>query len=326
MSAVQPLTPPALNRVVRKCLSKDPNRRWQTATDLRDELAWIEEDLRAHDATASAPNASSAAAHGRVAWMAFAAVLLVAAALAIPAVRYLREAPPPSPPETRTEIVTPATADPMSFALSPDGRQIAFVASGDGASRLWLRSLAATTAQPLAGTEGAAIPFWSPDSRSVGFFAEAKLKRLDIGGGAPQTLAAATGAFGGTWNTAGVILFTPGPISPLFRVPASGGQAVAVTTLDRQRSHQSPFFLPDGRHFLFFAPGHTDTAGIYLSSLDSPDTQRLTPAETSGVYLSSGWLLWVRLDTRSLVAQRLAPSRSHLRISLSDLLTRRPDR
>jgi Tol biopolymer transport system component len=133
----------------------------------------------------------------------------------------------------RVEINTPATADPISFALSPDGRQIVFVASGVGASRLWLRSLAATAAQPLAGTEGAAYPFWSPDNRSIGFVADDKLKRLDIGGGAPQTLTAVNAARGGTWNADGVMLFTPTFGSPLFRVPASGGRAVAVTKLDQ---------------------------------------------------------------------------------------------
>src|SRR5262249_7483384 len=153
--------------------------------------------------------------------------------------------PPPSLAEMRTEIVTPATADPISFALSPDGRQIVFVASGDGAARLWLRSLSSTTAQPRAGTEGAAYPFWSPDSRSIGFFADGRLKRLDIGGGAPQTLATVTVPRGGTWNADGVILFPLG--SALFRVPASGGQTVAVTKLDRQTSHRFPVFLPDGR-------------------------------------------------------------------------------
>jgi Tol biopolymer transport system component len=311
MSAVQPLTPPALNRVVRKCLSKDPNRRWQTAADLRDELAWIEEELRAHSTLETgvpqtAAPTTSAAPDARRAWVAFAAVLgLVAVALAIPAVRHLRETPASSLPETRTEIVTPATTDPFSFALSPDGRQIAFVASSDGASRLWLRSLAATTAQPLAGTEGAAFPFWSPDSRSIGFFADAKLKRLDLGGGAPQTLAAAPAGDGGTWNADNVILFAPAAISALVRVPASGGEAVAVTQLDRQRRHAFPFFLPDGRHFLFLAPGHTDASGIYLGSLDSPDAHRLTYGENAGAYLSTGWLLWVRAGTRSLVAQRL---------------------
>src|SRR5205823_2606703 len=185
-------------------------------------------------------------------------------------------------PETRVEIVTPATADPTSFALSPDGRQIVFVASGDGPSRLWLRPLDSTTARPLAGTEGAAIPFWSSDNRSVGFFADAKLKRVDVAGGPPQTLATAPGFRGGTWNADGVILFTPNTGSPLFRVPASGGEAVAVTKLDRQASHRFPSFLPDGRQFLFLVQGTPDTAGIYLGSLDSAETRRLTAADTPG--------------------------------------------
>ncbi len=126
--------------------------------------------------------------------IAFAIATLVAAVLAIPALQRLRETPPP---ETRTEIVTPATDQPVSFALSPDGRQIVFVASGDGASRLWVRSLGATTAQPLAGTEGAIFPFWSPDSRSIGFFSDGALKRLDLSGGAPQNLAPAPGGAAG---------------------------------------------------------------------------------------------------------------------------------
>jgi Tol biopolymer transport system component len=237
------------------------------------------------------------------------AVVLIAA-MAVPTVRHLRETPPPSLPETRTEIVTPATADPISFALSPDGRQIVFVASGGGASRLWLRSLASTTAQPLAGTEGAASPFWSPDSRSVGFFAEGKLKRLDIGGGTPQTLATVNGPRGGTWNADGVILFGQNLGGPLFRVLASGGQAVAVTKLDRQSGHRYPSFLPDGRQFLFYAQGTLETTGIYLGSVDSVESRRLTAADTAGVYLSSGWLLWVRAGT--LVAQRLDLERKAL--------------
>ena len=114
--------------------------------------------------------------------------------MAVPTLRYLRETPPLAP-ETRTEIVTPATNEPESFALSADGRQIVFAASGDGTSRLWLRSLVTTTAQPLASTEGARMPFWAPDGRSIGFFAGGALKRLDLGGGAPQTLAPAVFGF-----------------------------------------------------------------------------------------------------------------------------------
>jgi WD40 repeat protein len=166
-------------------------------------------------------------------------------------VRYLRETPPP---ETRVELVTPATTDPVSFALSPDGRQLVFVASGDGASRLWLRPLDKTTAQPLAGTEGASYPFWSPDSRSVGFFADNKLKRIDLAGGSPQTLTDAYNR-GGTWSPDGVILFTPTTRSPLFRIAASGGAAVAVTKVEKLLSHRFPQFLPGGRQFLFYALG-----------------------------------------------------------------------
>ena len=147
-----------------------------------------------------------------------------------------------APLETRVDIVTPATDQPTSFALSPDGRQIVFVASGDGASRLWLRSLATTTAQPLAGTEGATFPFWSPDSRSIGFFAGGALKRLDLGGGAPQTLAPRhrrVTAGRGT-RTASSCL-RRARRAALMRVSATGGAACAVTTLGPQQSgHLAP--------------------------------------------------------------------------------------
>ncbi len=287
-----------ITELLKRCLEKDPRKRRRDAADVRID---IEQALAEPAvATPAAPPARGA----RLAWIAASMFAIVAILAVVVALR-----PPLAPPEMRVEINTPATADPISFALSPDGRQIVFVASGDGASRLWLRSLASTTAQPLAGTEGAAFPFWSPDSRSVGFFAEGRLKRLDIGGGAPQTLATAARGRGGTWTADGVILFAPTTTSPLFRVAASGGEAVAVTTLDRQGNHQFPIFLPDGRQFLFFATGTPETAGIYLGSLESEDTKRLTPADTRGVYLPGlparmeGWLAWVRDGT--LVAQRL---------------------
>lgn len=208
--------------------------------------------------------------------MAIAAVLLLA--LAAVSFVYFREAPTAAP-EMRTEIVTPSTTDPVSFALSADGRQIVFVASGDGTARLWLRRLDSTSAQPLAGTEGASFPFWSPDSRSVGFFADNKLKRTDIRGGSPQTLADATNR-GGTWGPDGSILFTRTAASPLSRIPASGGEPVAITKLDKQASHRFPQFLPGGRQFLFYALGTPETAGIYLGSLDSPGTKRIRASRT----------------------------------------------
>ena len=170
---------PTLLVYLRRCLQKDPKQR---VGDIRDVRLALEGAFDAEATPTAAPGRTPARGR-RLGWTIAAAAVLISTLLAVPAVRHLRE---PRPPEMRLEIITPATTDPVSFALSPDGRQIVFVASGDGPSRLWLRPLASTTAQPLAGTEGASLPFWSPDSRSVGFFADGKLKRLDIGGGPPQ--------------------------------------------------------------------------------------------------------------------------------------------
>jgi Tol biopolymer transport system component len=160
-------------------------------------------------------------------------------------------------------------------------------------------------AQPLAGTDSATFPFWSPDSTSIGFFSGGQLKRLDLGGGPPQALASAAGARGGAWNAEGVIVFAPTSASALLRVAARGGQPVAVTTLAKQTSHRFPRFLPGGRQFLFFAMGTPEIQGIYLASMDAPDTQRLTAADTAGAWLApgppadasreGGWLVWIQV-------------------------------
>ena len=292
---------PRVRLALRACLQKDPKQRLGDVQSVRLALEGAFE-------TATSPTtvpATSSTSRGRLAWMAALGIAaMVIVAMAVPTVRHLRETPPPSPPETRVDIVTPATDQPESFALSPDGQQIVFVASGDGASRLWLRSLATTTAQPLAGTEAATFPFWSPDGRSVGFFAGGALKRLDLGGGAAQTLTPANNGTGGTWNADGVILFAPSALSSLMRVSATGGAAVAATTLGpQQQAHRHPHVLPDGRRFLFYVRSAPDTTGIYLGGLDGSAPTRLTSADSAGVFLPSGWLLWVRAGT--LVAQRL---------------------
>ncbi len=318
-------TPAPIRKLLRRCLEKDRKRRFESAADARLE---IDDALTAPAADTSTIGAAPSPLSARGRWLAWvaAAALLAAAGLAVPAVRHLREAPPDAPPETRVDIVTPAGGDPLSLALSPDGRQLVFVASGDGASRLWLRSLSTTTAQPLAGTEGAQYPFWAPDSRAVAFFADGQLKRLDLGGGAPRALATAPIGGGGSWNADGVVLFAPFFGGPLFRVAAAGGDAAPVTTLDRQASHRWPVFLPDGQHFLFYALGGPDTGGIHLGALDAGAPTRLTAADTAGTYLPAGvgrdggpggaealreggWLLWTRAGT--LQAQRLdLPSRA----------------
>jgi dipeptidyl aminopeptidase/acylaminoacyl peptidase len=299
--------PAPIRKLLRRCLEKDRKRRLTDAGAARLE---IEEALTAPSAIENAVTASAASStpRGRLAWIVATVAVLAAAALAIPAVRYLRQTPPP---ETRVDIVTPATDQLTSFALSPDGQQIAFVASGEGGSRLWLRSLATTTAQPLAGTEGATFPFWAPDGRAIAFFAGGALKRLDLGGGGLQTLASALNGTGGTWNADGVILFAPSIFGPLMRVSAAGGAAAATTTLGPQQSgHRWPHVLPDGRRFLFYVFGTPDTAGVYLGALDGSAPTRLTPADSAGVYLPSGWVLWVRAGT--LVAQRLDVERAAL--------------
>ncbi len=226
-SALPSLTPAFVRALLRRGMDKDPKRRLRDIGDARLALEGAFEGAGAEMvATATAPG-------GRLAWMAFAVALLAAAVLAIPAVRYLPRRPVDAP-EMRLDIVTPATTDPLSFALSPDGRQLVFAASGDGQPRLWLRPLDKTTAQPLAGTEGASVPFWSPDGRSLGFFASGQLKRIDLAGGSAQALATVLIARGGTWGPDGTILFAPTITGPLFRIPATGGKAVAVTTLDKQ--------------------------------------------------------------------------------------------
>ncbi len=259
------------------------------------------------------PSSAKAGPGAHLKWMiAFTAATLVAAALAIPALTHLRETPLP---ETRVDIVTPATDDPGSFALSPDGRQIVYVAESDGAQRLWLRSLANANAQPLAGTDGAAYPFWSPDSRSIGFFAAGALRRLDIDGGQPLTLAPVTiAAGGGTWNANGVILFPAIAAGPFSRVAAGGGATTALPLLGKgEAGNVRPLFLPDGQHFVFLGRV-TSEARMYLGSLDGAAAVQLTSdvrLNTSMAYLPSGWLLWIRKGD-TLVAQRLDVAKAAL--------------
>ena len=178
----------------------------------------------------------------------------------------------------------------------------------EGAPQLWVRPLDQVTAQPLAGTEGASYPFWAPDGRAIGFFADGKLKRIDLRGGGLQELAAAGGR-GGTWNRDDILVFAPGGSEPLMRVMATGGTPVPVTRLaPGQGVHRWPQFLPDGRHFLFLiAYGRTDTNGVYVGTLDGGEPTRVLAADTAAVYAPPGALLWVKEGV--LVAQRFDPAR-----------------
>jgi Tol biopolymer transport system component len=303
-SALPPVTPPGVRKLLRRCLEKDRKRRLADASDARLEI----DEALSGSPLDSATTGASAARTDRRAWLRAVAIALAGfAALAIAAVLYLTRAVP-QPLLTRLDLVTPKTTDAFSFALSPDGRQVVFVATDEGRPRLWQRALDRGIAQSLPGTDGANWPFWAPDSRAIGFFADGKLKRLNLGGGAPQELAVAIQGRGGTWSTDDVIVFAGVGNSGLMQVPAGGGAAVTVTTKSPgQGSHRWPQFLPDGRRFIFSVTlGQQATRGIYMASLDGLAPTRILEIDTSAMYAPPGLLLYVSNDV--LVARRFDAS------------------
>lgn len=199
-------TSAALRRLLRRCLHKDRSRRIQTAVDVRNE---IEDAQSAPEPDHSVLPIPAEKSRHWLPWVVAVSLFFTTIALAFPAIRHFLETPSEAP-EMSLEINTPSTPDPLSFAISPDGRQIVFVASGGGQAQLWLRPLNSVAAQPLNGTNDPSFPFWSPDSRSIGFFSSGKLKRIDVvGGGLPRTLANAEIGRGGTWSPDGTIVFRP---------------------------------------------------------------------------------------------------------------------
>ena len=215
--------------------------------------------------------------------------------------------PRASPPEVRFDINTPPTSDVDGDVARR--AELAYVAISDTGPRLWLRSMASGSSQPVTGTEGAAYPFWSPDSRSVGFFAEDKLKLIDVGGGAVQALANAQDARGGTWNPDGTILFGMATGEPIFSVSATRRKPAAVTPPGQAGQANAPEFLPDGRHFLYYVRLISEP-GVYVGQLDGGETRRLLASDSPAVYAASGQLLFIRQDT--LFAQDFDPERLEL--------------
>ena len=313
IATLQPLSPPALERVVNRCLAKDPDERWQTARDLGFELQWIAQ-------TGSQPGVPAAAAsqkrtRERLLWLL--AVVLLGAAGAALGLNWRRadsiepraiRAFVPAPDRTTFRLIS-LGAGPV--AVSPDGSRLVFSARKEnGVELLWVRPLDSVVATPLAGTEGASYPFWSPDGRNIGFFANGKLKRIDADGGAALSLCDAVSARGGTWSPEGIILFAPLQASGLFRVPADGGAPVQVTKLNEERwegSHRWPQFLPDGRKFIYYSrkpTGVEEGRSVIASSLDGGDARIILRADSNAVY-ASGHLLFMRETT--LMAQPFRP-------------------
>ena len=245
-------------------------------------------------------------------------LLVTASALAVLLFTPRRE---PVAGEVRFDIQTPPTTDPMSLAISPDGQKIVFIATHEGRSKLWLRRLDSGSAEPLAGTDGAAWPFWSPDSRSVAFFSNAdnRIKRLDIDARSMQVLLPFPLGSGGTWNRDGTILFSNfAGSSPILRIAANGGQPSPATRLQPpEASHQLPQFLPDGRHFLYFALPVPAT-WVLLGDLDGSEPRRLLEADTMATYVPTGHLVFARGGTllaQAFDADRLALSGNPFRVA-----------
>jgi Tol biopolymer transport system component len=307
IGSIKPLTPATLDHSIYRCLAKNPEERWQTARDVSLELKWIgESGTQAGARPMPARSSRSRVIRELIAWAAVGVLLCALAALGI---LYAKRTKPAasvvrsrilSPPDSQFYAINVDAGGP---AISPDGKQlVAAVRDNSGKSFLWLRALdEAGEGRALTGTEGGGHPFWSPDSRSIGFFAGGKLKRIDVDANSTQTLCKAVRGRGGTWGPGDVILFTPSPYDPLYQISAKGGPEKRITELDRshaENSHRWPVFLPDGRHFLYFVRSfQAEVSGIYAGSLDSREKRLVVATAYGPAQLTSDRLLYVRGET-----------------------------
>jgi len=291
-----PSTPPAVQRVLRRCLEKDPKRRLRDIGDARLEL-----DDESVSAAATRPRSERTSMWKIGALVAAILVLSVTAT----AWWFSMRAPATVRRPARFTFAAPEGTQFSSPAPvpSPDGTRIAFSArSSSGQNVLWIRSLDSATARPLPGTENiTGPPFWSPDGQWIGFAADGRLKKIDAAGGPVLTIATIQANLGATWNRDNVIILAPVNRTVLHRVSAGGGTPEPITTLSaerRENSHRWPHFLPDGRHFLFTARSDVrDNNMIYLGSVDSKEVTPIFPAQSGAVYAAPGYILYAREGT-----------------------------
>ena len=282
--------PSQVQRLLRGCLEKDPKLRLRDIGDAR---------LLLQDTSASTHSVEGWRSR-RLAWTIAALSIISSAVLGW---IHFGEAPPAPDRSVRFQLVPPERSTTGIFRLSPDGRYLAMIASEAGRTRLWVQRLDSLDGQFLVGTDGAHSPFWSPDSTSIGFVAQAKLKRVSVMGGPPEVLCEASFSTRGTWGRSGVIILATDRAA-LQRVPATGGEPAAITTPGPGEIHRVPAFLPDGRRFQFTVVGGKPEAnGIFAASLDGTPVVRLLPDQTSAAYVppaaarGSGHLLFTRDNT-----------------------------
>jgi len=302
ISSLQPMTPLALDRIVKKCMAKEPERRWQAASDVCDELKWIAEGGSQAAALPAVP-AKSVPALGRRAVIFGLGTLLLGAVIAGLAVWTLKPTTPR--PVTRTVITLPA-GDRLVFggqeqpalALSPDGSQLAYVASRGGTPQIYLRAMDSLVARPIPGTEFTNNPFFSPDGQWLGFFASGKLKKISVNGGAALTLGDAGLPRGASWGSQGSIVFAPTGVGVLQQVPDAGGAPQPATRLEKgETNHRWPEWLPNGRAMLFATSSNVanwTSPQIVVQSVETGERRILNQGGTQPRYTPSGHLVYAQ--------------------------------
>jgi serine/threonine protein kinase len=322
INQLSPAVPPPVRWIVERCLAKAPTDRYGSTRDLARDLASARDhfsELTSSGGVAAVSSPSRSPVRTRE-WAAWSLAALLA--LAAVGLLFLNRTTPPAV-ATRSVRFTIAPPDKAvfslsigspPFALSPDGRTLAFAAASEaGPRQIWLRPFDSLVSRPLPGTEGGLGPFWSPDGLSIGFFSQGRLKRIALASGEIAIICDARTSGGATWSRDGVILFAPGVDTSLFKVSANGGTPVAVTTLDpahEEGAHMGPLFLPDGQHFVFRILGR-DNSGIYAGSLDSPERKRLSPDQSMLGFAAPDQLFFVR--DRALMTERIDVEKSEMK-------------
>lgn len=322
VSTVKPTSPPALDHIIRKCLAKSPDDRWQSADDLGSELSWVAET------TVGRAERGSAEARGKLRWRVVWAALSLAALAAIVVGTYYGTRPAPESPLMASLLPPPGVFADTSGRIgppqiSPDGSRIAFIGCktesaatsmlGGSACSIWLRSLGSGEVREVSDSTSAYYPFWSPDGREIAFFADGKLKRVSADGGPVQVVCDAPDARGGSWANSGTIIFSATRNSPIFRVPAEGGTPVALTQIKPASemaqvvSNRWPRFLPDGEHFLYMDSPNgacTELSDLRFASLDGKQNVALMRTCSTAAFASGHLIYW---RDGNLVAQRFDP-------------------